>query len=134
MTRSRTAPALLALLLLTACGGSGDDDGATATDAPEAVTAEQGAGGQTVTVDSASDPNRFIPERVQIAAGGDVTLTFTNSGSSPHDLVVEDVDGARTEIISGGEEETVTFPVPAAGTYSFVCTVHPGMDGELVVS
>ena len=32
-----------------------------------------------------------------------------------------------------GIEETVQFVAPAAGSYTFVCTVHLGMTGELRV-
>jgi plastocyanin len=38
-------------------------------------------------------------------------------------------------VIQGGQTTTITFTTPAAGTYFFVCVVHPKeMTGAFVVN
>jgi plastocyanin len=76
-----------------------------------------------VTIDSM----RFVPERVE-AAAGDV-ITWTN-----HDLVPHTVS-AGSAMESGAIEtgETWEFKVTRKATVDYVCRFHPGMRGMIVV-
>lgn len=100
---------------------------------------EQAAGGAAVTV--GTDPGAallFAPESVSVTAPPEteIQLTFTNQATVPHNLTFTEETGiqARTEEqLPPQQSQTITFAAPPPGTYPFVCTIHPGMDGTLVV-
>ena len=120
---------MLAALLLTACGGGGgggDRDGETSVDATGPAAA------QVATVVS-NDQIEFEPATVN-AKVGTLKLTHRNGGSIPHNLVFEDKALGGTEVLTGGKEEVLTLTFDKPGTYDFVCTIHSGQDGEVVVS
>jgi alcohol dehydrogenase (cytochrome c) len=73
---------------------------------------------------------RFNPARITVAAGGKVT--FSNAGSQPHNAASSDAGGWDTGLLAKGESATVTFNRP--GTYSFTCTPHPSMIGQIIVT
>ena len=121
---NRLAPALLApLLLLTACGGGGS----TSVQDNGVVTASGGA----ATV-KGGDNLKFSPNVVD-AKAGKLTLTFVNSGQVPHNLVFDDSGLGKTGTVDGGAKETLDVTFDKAGTYTFQCTFHPGMNGKVVV-
>lgn len=124
----RTALALLLTAALAACGGGGSADeggggSVAAAGAPDA---------QTATV-VGNTQLRFVPSTVT-AVPGTLALTMEIEGGVPHNLVFDDESvGADIDTISEGSA-TGTYRFPSAGTFDFVCTLHPGMDGEVVVS
>ena len=83
--------------------------------------------GPTAAV-SATGGNTFDPNRVFVTPGGTVTWTFaaqhnvTWEGSTP--------TGGNIPNTSSG---SVSRTFPAAGTYGYQCTLHPGMSGTVVV-
>jgi len=56
------------------------------------------------------------------------TVTWTNRDSAIHDIEIEDEN-----LGSMGRDESVTWTAEAPGTYPYVCTIHPAMQGEIVV-
>ncbi len=117
------------LLLLAACGTQGSH--ATAS-TKGAVTAAGPPGAQTATVVAGSDL-QFAPGTVR-AAVGRLALTMTIQGGVPHNLTFDDRSlGAPVPTVpSGSSTQTYTFSRP--GTYRFVCTIHTGMVGQVIVS
>ncbi|MCW2666853.1 MAG: blue (type 1) copper domain protein, partial [Frankiales bacterium] len=117
-----------------ACGG-----GDAAQDAPAAgggsggeVTAEGPPDAQTAAL-VGNTRLRFVPSTVR-AKPGSLALTLTIEGGVPHNLVFRDQAlGADIDTFSEGSR-TGTFRFPAAGTFDFTCTLHPGMDGTVVVA
>jgi plastocyanin len=105
-----------AALGIGACGGS--DEPATST-APEAPA----AGGTTVAVGD----NTFTPAKSKVAVGE--TVKFENGGAIAHTVTGDDFDSGS---IAPGD--TFTFTAEKAGTVSYVCTFHPGMQGTIEVS
>ncbi len=96
------------------------------------VTAQGAPDAQTATV-VGNTQLKFVPDRVE-AAQGTLALTLTIEGGVPHNLVFDDTSvGQALDTISEGSA-TGTFVFPSGGTYQFVCTLHPGMEGEVVVS
>jgi plastocyanin len=77
----------------------------------------------------------FDPAGVTVPAGAEVALTFENRSTTvPHNLTFGDpINAATATIVQPGASETVTFTAPDAGEYEFVCTLHPGMSGTLIV-
>ncbi len=77
----------------------------------------------------------FVPDAAEAPSGAAVTLTFQNVSQAPHNLTFSDpIDAATQTIVAPGASETLEFTAPEAGDYTFVCTLHPGMDGVLTVT
>jgi plastocyanin len=125
-----TRTPLLALLLVPAlvAGCSGSDSGSSDT----SVTTSGAASAQTATV-GMNDKLKFDPNVVQ-AKVGTVTLSVDNLGKVPHNLVFDDESLGKTGTIAGKAKEPLKVTFAKAGTFTFVCTFHPGMTGKVVVS
>jgi plastocyanin len=115
---------------------AGSDPGATAVPAPGA-TGSAAAGGEVVEITVGTDEGTellFDPTEVSVPAGATVRLTFVNESTVPHNLTFGDpINAATSTIVDPGAEETIEFTAPQAGEYTYVCTLHPGMEGTLVV-
>ena len=128
MKRSALVLGLVALAaVLAACSGSSG-----ATSAPPA-SAPAGGTGTTVTV--VAKDLKFAPTEVSTKAGAAFTLRLDNQDSAPHNIKISDASG--TEVYKGEivTSKAVDYPIPAlaAGTYPFLCEVHPDMKGTLTV-
>ncbi|MBK5222235.1 MAG: cupredoxin domain-containing protein [Acidimicrobiia bacterium] len=117
--RLRTSAGLIAAVVLVlgaaGCGGDSDDgaDGGSDSGGP--------ADAVTVTVDD----NFFEPEAVDVATGGTVTWEWV--GSETHNVKHDDFE---SEFLTEG---TFEHTFDEAGTYEYMCTVHPGMEGTVNV-
>lgn len=75
----------------------------------------------------------------ELAAPADeaFAIEFANNDAGiPHNVEIKDESGATVylgEIFSGVETRTYTIDPLAAGTYQYICTVHPNMVGTLTV-
>ncbi|MEJ7749685.1 MAG: cupredoxin domain-containing protein, partial [Candidatus Limnocylindrales bacterium] len=90
----------------------------------------------TVTITAAGIA--FTTPEVTAPADQPFTLTFDNQDASvPHDVHIRDASGAeifKTDTFPGAAARDYQVPALAAGTYGFVCTVHPNMTGSLTAS
>lgn len=59
------------------------------------------------------------------------TITWTNKDSAPH-TVTSDTAGVFNVSVPAGQSANLT--APAAGTYTFHCSIHPNMTATLVVA
>lgn len=106
---------------------------------PAASAAPSGeASGEVVEITVGTDTgsaNEFVPGEITVPAGATVRLTFVNESETvPHNLTSGDpINAATATTVAPGEEETIEFTAPEPGEYTFVCTLHPGMEGTLVV-
>ena len=98
-------------------------------------------GAQSLTL-SASNTTAFDESTLTATAGQPFAVVFTNNGPAggpPHDFAIKDPAGGSTMLFTGQPlaqaGQTVTYNVPAlaAGTYTFICIVHPNMTGTLTV-
>ena len=109
----RKLPLALALLVATACGGSGSP-----------------ASAQNVTMKEWE----IKPTQLQLKAGT-VTFAVKNGGAIEHDFAVEGV--GKLDTLPAGESKRLTLTL-APGTYAILCTLaghkEAGMHGTLVVS
>lgn len=117
---------LLALLTVASCTGS-SPSGSVECRAPV-------DGVLTITAANL----QFDAACLALPADEAVTIVLVNDDSDPHNLAIYTDSSKSTqlfegEISDGGETiEYEVDPIPA-GTYYFDCTVHPGMNGSVVV-
>ena len=102
---------------VTACGGYSSDEPAAAV--------KPATGGTAVSVQD----NTFKPADLKVAVGD--TVTFTNEGAIAHTVTA--TDGADFDSGTLAPGKTFTFTARKAGTISYVCNFHPGMQGTLEV-
>ena len=126
MSPHRTLAALvLSAALLGACGGGGSDDAAQDTTTTTADDSPTSAG---APVEIVAKSMKFTPESARAAVGQKVVWRF-DDGAVPHNVDGEDPALKSKNLTSGTYEHTFT----EAGTYKYVCNLHTGMDGEVVV-
>jgi mono/diheme cytochrome c family protein/plastocyanin len=114
-------------------GGSGGGGGATASVDPNAPTV-------TVTAPTGAATAGFDPATLEAKADTAFTLVFDNQDSTaPHNIVINDPSGTAvamgdTTFFTGPKKVSSSVPALKAGTYSFLCQVHPStMKGTLEV-
>lgn len=112
----RTAALAVAAALLAACGSTGPAPAAALPDDVGPVTEDP-----TVTVAD----NVFVPEDVVVEVGAEVTWVW--DARAVHDVVG---DGFESEVKVEG---TFTHTFDSEGAYTYVCTLHPGMEGTVYV-
>jgi len=76
----------------------------------------------------------FEPARLVAPSHTAVSLTFSNRTQAPHTLVLLPPIDLRSGVIVQPElTDRLEFTTPGPGEYSFVCNVHEGMGGLLVI-
>lgn len=96
-----------------------------ATTNRRAMTAPAGTPTNTVVIKSFM----FMPMTLTIPAG--TTVTWQNLDGEPHTAV--SIDGLfRSPALD--ENDTYSFKFDKAGTYKFLCSIHPQMRGTIVVT
>ena len=132
-TRSLVAAGVLGGLLLTAaCGGS-------------SAPAKAAAGGATANGPSVSTALlAFDPQMVNIKKGQ--TVTWVGGDNITHVLVegtykvggdklrTEQTDDKAFHLDLSKKGQTVSHTYTTAGTFTYYCTIHHGMNGTVVVS
>jgi plastocyanin len=124
-TRLRTATVSLVAVAMAvaACGGSSS---------PKTT-----AGAVTPTVSTPASPARITIQGFAFGAPLTVRpgaeITVVNRDGAGHTVTADDGKSFNVTVAGGGGSATFTAP-SAPGTYKFHCTVHPSMQGSLVVS
>jgi plastocyanin len=133
---------LVGVLSLAAAGCGGDDEGggsASATtaapetsSAPETTAAAGGAGGENEFQLAASD-FKWDQTSLEMQAGTEVKVEVSNQGQATHSFTFE--EASADQDIAAGEDATITFTAPTAGSYQFLCKYHPtAMKGSVTVT
>jgi len=91
---------------------------------------------QTGTVLDISAQNiAFDTNHLEAPAGQAFVLEFDNNDPGiPHNVEIKDANGTsvfKGQIITGPAKASYQIPALPAGTYTFVCDVHPNMTGTL---
>ncbi len=97
-----------------------------------AATATAAAAQPAVSLDLVMEDFRFEPKTFTATAGSTVKLKITNNGQAVHNVTSPDLGISQYDVKANGTGE-VTWTAPKAGTYKFVCTYHPGMEGTVTV-
>ncbi|AVV47909.1 metal-binding protein [Streptomyces sp. P3] len=114
-----------ALLTLAGCS-SGDGTGPATTSASSAATGTS-PGGTRIVIENFA----FSPANLRVRPGAKVTVV--NRDSAAHTVTATGDKVFDTGTIGGGATTTFTAP-STAGSYSYLCTIHPNMKGTLVVT
>jgi len=150
MRRRFLLPMLLCagVLAFAGCGSSSSSSGgesSSSTPAAPATTEGSGAtteGGGATTEGSASTGSggggtavamkniAFAPATIHVKVGQ--KITWTNDDSVPHNVTSQ--SGEKIASSTFGQGGTFSFTPTKAGTIKYVCTIHPGMDGTIVVT
>lgn len=74
---------------------------------------------------------------IVVNVGDRVRIVYESVGGMPHDFVIDEIEGARTEIWSPGDGETIEFVANVAGEFEYYCSVGShranGMVGRFIV-
>ena len=110
----------------SAPGGGGTQSGAPATPAAPAADV-------TITAEAIA----FTKADVTAPAGKPFTIAFENKDQgTAHNIDIKKADGSsafKGEIFAGPATKVYQVPALDAGTYSFICDVHPSMTGTITV-
>jgi plastocyanin len=131
-------PALIAMALgLSACGGGDGKDTSTVTEPAESSTEGNGqsanapapSGGAPRAEKVEIADFAYDPDPVTIQVGGKVI--WLNQDSAPHTATAED-GSFDTGTLEEGKLKSETFK--QAGTYEYICQIHPAMHGVVEVA
>ena len=116
----RYALLLAAVLLVAACSDAG-----TETTTISASSTTTGANQYQVVMESFA----FTPTELTVPVGA--TVTWTNLHGADHNVVADD---GTFESPLFGTGETYSFTFTEAGEYPYTCTIHPSMEGTIIVT
>ncbi len=102
-------------------------DGITATTTANVVVT--GALPASATVVAGNASNTFTPASLVVAVAADVTFSF---GTRVHNVTHGSTAGAPTDIPNTSNANVVQS-FPTAGDFVYDCTLHPGMQGTVIV-
>jgi plastocyanin len=71
---------------------------------------------------------KFGPEKLTITKG--TAVTWTNQDDIPHSIVLTAL-GVRSKVLD--TDKAFTYQFDKAGTFSYICGLHPFMHGRVVV-
>ena len=89
-----------------------------------AAQADKEASSPSVQIDNFT----FSPQEITIPRGG--TVTWVNDDDIPHALAATD-KAFRSKAMDTEEKFSFTFNKP--GTYEYFCSLHPHMQGKVIV-
>jgi plastocyanin len=81
-------------------------------------------GGQQVTIDNFT----FSPATLTIARG--TRVTWTNQDDIPHSIVLGGI-GVHSKALD--TDNSFSYRFDRAGTFAYICGLHPHMHGQVVV-
>jgi plastocyanin len=133
MKRISTSVAVLAIALvpLAGCGGDDSEPAAAASTpaAAESTPAPEASKRAASTTDVKMIDNAFEAKDITVDVGD--TVVWENAGQIAHTATA--TAGADFDSGSVAPGETYEWTAKKAGTVSYVCTFHPGMEGTITV-
>jgi cytochrome c oxidase subunit II len=117
-------------------GGSGEPPQSPAPGQSGEPAGSPPPAGEAPTVEIAAFNIAFDKNELSVPADTPFRIEFDNQEAAPHNVAIH--EGSPTgpnvfqgEIITGPRQITYEVPALAAGSYGFICTVHPSMTGTL---
>jgi plastocyanin len=125
--RTRLIVSLLACVAVAGCGSSSDSSKSTSTStSAPAASSSSSSGSGGVTIKAAGFA--FAPKSVTVKKGQKVT--WTNSDPAPHNITSSDGTIKSKDFTKG---QSFTYTATKAGTFNYICTIHPQMKATLTV-
>ena len=122
--------AAIAIAVVTVVGLSGASSSSSNTMAGMNMTVRGGDNGAPVATDAVAIKNfGFSPATITINAGS--TVVWTNNDSVQHDITF-DGGGISSSVLNHSDTFSHTFAT--AGTYHYICSIHPFMHGTVIVT
>jgi plastocyanin len=91
------------------------------------------SGGSGEKVDLTAQNTSWSMTSLQLKSGTSYTVDVTNRDGVEHNFSFKEANAEKD--IEGGEDGSVTFTTPAAGSYRFFCKYHPArMTGTVTVT
>ena len=117
-------------IVVAAVGLGGGKPAAGNSMAGMSMSAPAAGNGAPVATDAVTIKNfGFSPATISVAAGS--TVVWTNDDSVQHDITF-DGGGIVSSVLNHNDTFSHTFP--AAGTYHYICSIHPFMHGTVIVT
>jgi plastocyanin len=123
----------LAVLALTACSPAGSAPSpSTSMPGMSMPATTQSTSDQPVAANTVSIKNfAFDPPSITVKAG--TTVTWTNADQDPHTVTSDGKSGPlNSKPLNQGDTYQYTFA--QAGTFSYLCTIHPFMTATVTVT
>jgi amicyanin len=125
-----TTPGMTGMSGIPGTGTPGSAAAPAGTDAPTtdpSLPAGSGApqGANAVSIDNFA----FVRPSLTVPVGA--TVTWTNHDGEPHTVVANDGSFHAPAMDTNA---TFSFTFPTAGTFDYICSVHPFMHGTVVVT
>jgi plastocyanin len=116
-------------MLVAACTSSGRPDTGSGT-------ASTVGGIPTITV--LTGPDRLFHPNTITVHPGKVRLVLKNrvdhASGEPHNLTFDKFSAGTVPLVRAGQQRSIIFTAPTPGRYQFVCTIHVGQTGVMVVT
>lgn len=125
-TLRRAVALAAAAVALTACG----DDSSSGESTPPSLPDDAGH-----VLDITAKSVQWDRTTMRAPAGR-ITIRLDNQDASiPHNIRVRGPEQAfATDLEDGKVFQVLTFTIEEPGTYTYICDVHPNMEGDLVVT
>jgi len=122
--------AVVAVIALGACGSSSKGNSSATTAASAGTTATTAGGAAAATAGAVQIKGfAFKPGDLTIKTGTEVT--WTNEDSTTHKIKSDD-GSFNSEGLGNGATFSHTFD--KAGTFPYICSIHPTMKGTITVT
>ena len=135
----RLITALACAMLALALGACGKDDDQVGGDSGETVTETPSTTPATTTAPKAGATRnvlrvsikdiKFVPHDVVVRVGEEIR--WSNDDKIAHNVTA--TKGASFESDNLDAGDTYSYSPTKTGTIDYVCTIHPGQDGKLIV-
>lgn len=135
MARMISVLLALAALAVAGCGGSSSNSSSSDTSAATtSAAAPSTTAGSTTTATSGAvtvtmKNIQFAPKSVTVKKGQ--TVKWVNEDAVDHNVVA--TSGGSFKSSNFGQGGTYSQTFKTAGTVEYVCTIHPGMGGTVIV-
>jgi plastocyanin len=120
-------------LVAAGCGGGDDDGGGSASATTAAPETTGGGGGGENEFQLTASGTAWDKTSLDMTSGAEISVEVTNQDTVEHNFTF--ADAGADQDVEGGEDSTVTFTAPAAGSYEFFCKYHAAaMRGTVTVT
>jgi plastocyanin len=107
------------------CGGGDDNGGGSSSKSTTPSSGVSSTKPQSVVMKNI----QFNPKKLTVPPGA--TVKWTNKDTTAHDVTASEFKSGSSGGLTPGDTYSHTFN--RIGTFKYRCTVHPGMQGTVVV-